>query len=146
LEAADEKVEVFCDSEAVHQIITNLMDNALKYTPSERVVVLGARPMQDERDMIQIYVRDSGTGIPAEDQPRLFERFYRVDKARSRELGGTGLGLAIVKHLARAQGGSVGVESRIGAGSTFWFTLPVHDIGLQEFGLVESELTTVSSS
>ena len=71
-------------------------------------------------------------GIPAEDQSRLFERFYRVDKARSRELGGTGLGLAIVKHLVRAHGGDVRVESEIGLGSTFFFTLPVDDVGIPE--------------
>jgi two-component system, OmpR family, phosphate regulon sensor histidine kinase PhoR len=69
-------------------------------------------------------VRDSGIGIPPEDQPRLFERFYRVDKARSRELGGTGLGLAIVKHLVRAHGGEVRVESRPQQGAAFFFTLP----------------------
>ena len=71
-------------------------------------------------------------GIPAEDQSRLFERFYRVDKARSRDLGGTGLGLAIVKHLVRAHGGDVWVESEIGQGATFFFTLPVDDVGIPE--------------
>jgi two-component system phosphate regulon sensor histidine kinase PhoR len=73
-------------------------------------------------------VKDTGVGIPTEDVPRLFERFYRVDKARSRELGGTGLGLAIVKHLALAQGGEVYVESVLGEGSTFSFTLPVEKV------------------
>jgi len=75
-------------------------------------------------------VRDTGIGIPREELPRLFERFYRVDKARSRELGGTGLGLAIVKHLARSHGGDVAVVSEPGKGSTFSFTLPDHDNGL----------------
>jgi two-component system phosphate regulon sensor histidine kinase PhoR len=74
--------------------------------------------------MVRFEVRDSGIGIPQDELPRLFERFYRVDKARSRELGGTGLGLAIVKHLAKSQGGEVGVESTVNKGSTFWFTLP----------------------
>jgi two-component system phosphate regulon sensor histidine kinase PhoR len=91
--------------------------------------------------MVEFYVRDTGIGIPAEELPRLFERFYRVDKARSRELGGTGLGLAIVKHLVRAHGGEVRVESEAGKGSTFVFTLPVHDLGLQDAGAVEPELT-----
>ena len=75
-------------------------------------------------------VHDTGIGIPKEELPRLFERFYRVDKARSREMGGTGLGLAIVKHMAKAQGGEVGVDSEPDQGSTFWFTLPTHDLGL----------------
>ena len=75
--------------------------------------------------MVEFFVRDTGIGIPAEDLPRLFERFYRVDKARSRELGGTGLGLSIVKHLVAAHNGTTRVESRVHEGSTFFFTLPV---------------------
>ncbi|MGH9720584.1 MAG: ATP-binding protein [Bryobacteraceae bacterium] len=116
---------VHCDSEAVHQILINLLDNAIKYTPEGGAITIGARPHQasGSEPMTAIYVRDTGMGIPAEDVPRLFERFYRVDKARSRELGGTGLGLAIVKHLVRAQGGDVWVESDLGRGSTFFFTL-----------------------
>ena len=78
---------------------------------------------------VEIFVRDTGVGIPAEDVPRLFERFYRVDKARSRELGGTGLGLAIVKHLVLAQNGEVHVESTLNQGSTFSFSLPVEAPG-----------------
>jgi two-component system phosphate regulon sensor histidine kinase PhoR len=80
-------------------------------------------------------------GIPADELPRLFERFYRVDKARSRALGGTGLGLAIVKHLAHAQGGEVRVESQVGKGSTFYLILPVHDLGLADAHAVQKELT-----
>ena len=121
--------EAFCDSEAVHQIVTNLLDNALKYTPEGGSVAIGARPAGER---VIVYVRDTGIGIPKEDVGRLFERFYRVDKARSRELGGTGLGLAIVKHLVRAQGGEVGVESSPNQGSTFFFTLPTVDIGMPE--------------
>ena len=79
--------------------------------------------------MVRFSVRDTGVGIPSEELPRLFERFYRVDKARSRELGGTGLGLAIVKHLAKAHGGEVGVVSEVNQGATFWFTLPFEDDG-----------------
>jgi two-component system phosphate regulon sensor histidine kinase PhoR len=142
LEPAPPEAEVFCDSEAVHQILSNLMDNALKYTPKEGKIYVGARVVEGALlEKVEIYVRDTGIGIPAQELPRLFERFYRVDKARSRELGGTGLGLAIVKHLARAQGGEVRVESVINQGSTFMFTLPVHDLGLQETGAVQTELT-----
>ena len=139
---APERTEVFCDSEAVHQVVTNLMDNALKYTPENGSITIGARVLQD-LDAVEIFVHDTGMGIPAEDLPRLFERFYRVDKARSRELGGTGLGLAIVKHLVRAQGGEVRVESVCNGGSRFSFTLPVHDLGLLEYGAVQPELTVL---
>ena len=124
-------LEVFCDSEAVHQVLSNLLDNAIKYTPEGGAIRLSTEPRQDR---VRINVTDTGMGIPPEDVPRLFERFYRVDKARSRELGGTGLGLAIVKHLVRAQGGEAGVESVLDQGSTFWFTLPMHDLGLGEHG------------
>jgi two-component system phosphate regulon sensor histidine kinase PhoR len=138
LQRTDAAAEVFCDSEAVHQIMTNLLDNALKYTPAEGAVSVGAR---SHGDFVEIFVRDTGIGIPAQELPRLFERFYRVDKARSRDLGGTGLGLAIVKHLVRAQGGNVRVESESGKGSNFIFTLPVHDLGLHEYGAEQPELT-----
>jgi two-component system phosphate regulon sensor histidine kinase PhoR len=134
--------EVFCDSEAVHQILTNLLDNALKYTPQGGQITVGAQAAA-ANGQIEIYVQDTGMGIPGDDLPRLFERFYRVDKARSRDLGGTGLGLAIVKHLVRAQGGEVFVESEPNKGSRFSFTLPVHDLGLLEYGAVQPELTTL---
>jgi two-component system phosphate regulon sensor histidine kinase PhoR len=116
--------EVWCDSEAVSQILSNLLDNAVKYTPPGGSITVGAR---QTGQFYELYVRDSGAGIPAEDLPRLFERFYRVDKARSRELGGTGLGLAIVKHLVAAHGGITRVESRVNEGSTFYFTLPINE-------------------
>jgi two-component system, OmpR family, phosphate regulon sensor histidine kinase PhoR len=134
-------VEVFCDSEAVHQVLSNLLDNAVKYTPEGGFIRVSARPAPRVPEMVEVAVSDTGIGIPAEDLPRLFERFYRVDKARSRELGGTGLGLAIVKHLVRAHGGTVRVESEPGKGSTFMFTLPAHDLGLTEDGVVQPELT-----
>ncbi len=150
LETVDEDTEVFCDAEAVHQILVNLLDNALKYTPQQGRVYVGARMVPNHKDnggeMVEVYVRDSGAGIPADELPRLFERFYRVDKARSRELGGTGLGLAIVKHLVRAQGGEVGVKSTLNYGSTFFFTLPVHDTGQQEELLIESESNRQTNS
>jgi two-component system phosphate regulon sensor histidine kinase PhoR len=132
-----EHAEVFCDAEAVHQILTNLLDNAIKYTPDAGTVTVGARPCRapgDPSDRIEFFVRDTGAGIPAAELHRLFERFYRVDKARSRALGGTGLGLAIVKHLTRSQGGEVRVESQVDKGSTFFFTLPVQDLGLADSG------------
>ena len=117
--------EAWCDDEAVSQILGNLLDNAIKYTPSGGKITLGASPIDG---FVELYVRDTGIGIPAEDLPRLFERFYRVDKARSRELGGTGLGLSIVKHLVAAQNGAIRVESRVNQGSTFFFTLPAVEL------------------
>ena len=138
-EPAPEGTEAYCDSEAVHQIVMNLVDNALKCTPHGGSVTLGARLAPGNR--VVVYVRDTGIGIPEEDLPRLFERFYRVDKARSRELGGTGLGLAIVKHLVRSQGGEVAVESARNAGSAFSFTLPRAAPGENETGDVQTELT-----
>ena len=114
-------LKIRCDISAVQQILSNLLDNAAKYTPAGGSISLG---VQSGQRSLNLYVRDTGIGIPKEHVPRLFERFYRVDKARSRELGGTGLGLAIVKHLVQAHGGSVWVESEPGTGSTFWFSLP----------------------
>jgi len=140
LEAAPKEAEVFCDAEAVHQILANLMDNAVKYTPEGGSIRIGGRVLEEE---VEIHVTDTGIGVPQEDEPRLFERFYRVDKARSRELGGTGLGLAIVKHLVKAQGGEVGVRSELNQGSTFYFTLPVHDLGIEEEAEVQRGLTVL---
>lgn len=141
---AAENTEAYCDSEALYQILSNLLDNAVKYTPENGTITVGARPVVDARGAhrIEIFVRDSGPGIPPEDQPRLFERFYRVDKARSRELGGTGLGLAIVKHLVRAHGGEVRVESQLGHGATFLFTLPVEDAIEREAPELHPEFTS----
>jgi two-component system phosphate regulon sensor histidine kinase PhoR len=145
LEPLDDSIEVFCDSKAVHQLMGNLLENAIKYTPDGGHIYVSARalPSADGADaFVEVFVRDTGIGIPAADLPRLFERFYRVDKARSREMGGTGLGLAIVKHLARAHGGDVRVESEPGKGSAFFFTLPVHDLDLPDrAGAVETQLT-----
>jgi two-component system, OmpR family, phosphate regulon sensor histidine kinase PhoR len=112
---------VIADSYAVHQVFGNLISNALRYAQSGKKIVVGA----DERENgIEFFVRDFGPGIASEHLPRIFERFYRVDKARSRESGGTGLGLAIVKHIVLNHGGSVRVESAVGHGTTFFFLLP----------------------
>jgi two-component system, OmpR family, phosphate regulon sensor histidine kinase PhoR len=112
---------VRADREAIHQVFSNLIDNALKYGASGGRIVLGARAVPHA---VEFYVQDFGAGIPSEHLPRLFERFYRVDKARSRESGGTGLGLAIAKHIMLAHGGSIRAESDLAHGSTFLFTLP----------------------
>jgi two-component system phosphate regulon sensor histidine kinase PhoR len=110
------------DQRALEQVLTNLVDNGIKYCPPGSRVVVKARPDGDA--LLRLTVEDSGPGIPEHDLPRIFERFYRVDPGRSREMGGTGLGLSIVKHLVEAMGGEVGVQSRVGVGSSFWFTLP----------------------
>jgi two-component system phosphate regulon sensor histidine kinase PhoR len=112
---------VSADREAIHQIFSNLIENALKYAASGKKVILGARAA---KGAVEFYVRDFGPGISSEHLPRLFERFYRVDKARSRESGGTGLGLAIAKHIVFAHGGTIRAESELNHGSTFLFTLP----------------------
>ena len=112
---------VWVDRYAIHQVFTNLIDNALKYGAHGNKVLVGAC---DTEDGVQFYVRDFGSGIPSEHLPRLFERFYRVDKARSLESGGTGLGLAIAKHVVRAHSGNIRAESELNHGSTFYFTLP----------------------
>jgi two-component system, OmpR family, phosphate regulon sensor histidine kinase PhoR len=113
--------QVLADREAIHQVFSNLIDNAMKYGRGGGRVELGARAAPRG---IEFYVKDFGGGISSEHLPRLFERFYRVDKARSRESGGTGLGLAIAKHIMRAHGGSIRAESELNHGSTFVFTLP----------------------
>ena len=95
--------------------------NAIRYTPAGGTIEIG---VQAEGPMIRAWVRDSGQGIPKEDLPYIFDRFYRVDKTRSRHLGGTGLGLSIVKHIALAHHGSVSVESKLDEGSTFIMMLP----------------------
>ena len=117
-------VYVLADEEALSEILENLIDNAVKYTPENgEIRVSWAR----ENGRCLIKVRDNGIGIAKQELPRIFERFYRVDKARSREMGGTGLGLSIVKHLADALGGQVSATSEIGQGSTFLVELPAVD-------------------
>ena len=109
------------DPDKLTQVLINLLDNAIKYTLEGGQITVNASQTQDE---LKIIVSDTGIGIPRKDLPRIFERFYRVDEARSRELGGTGLGLSIVKHIIEAHGGSVSVESKLGKGSRFVLTLP----------------------
>jgi two-component system phosphate regulon sensor histidine kinase PhoR len=111
---------VLADRGKLEQVMVNLLDNALKYTPDNGAITISAN---EEDDMVAIMVSDTGIGIPPKDLPRIFERFYRVDTARSREQGGTGLGLAIVKHIIQQHGGSVAVESTPGKGSTFSVSL-----------------------
>jgi two-component system, OmpR family, phosphate regulon sensor histidine kinase PhoR len=123
-----DKVAVYADEEGVRTILSNLLDNALKYTPAGGRVTAGARA---HAGLVVLEVADTGIGIPEKDLARIFERFYCVDKARSRQLGGTGLGLSIVKHLAQAMGGSVSVESRLGRGSTFRVELPRGQVSVE---------------
>jgi two-component system phosphate regulon sensor histidine kinase PhoR len=139
IEAAPDHCEIFADSRAVHQILGNLLDNAIKYSPPGAEVVVGAKPAAKGAPFVQFTVKDFGPGIPESEQSRLFERFYRADKARSRDLGGTGLGLAIVKHLVKTHGGDVGVESCPGSGSRFWFTLPVSSQFTEREGALQSD-------
>lgn len=118
---------VSADVDAMVQVLTNLIENALAYGrgPDGTHIILAAEKIPAQQDMVLFSVRDFGPGIPSEHRDRIFERFYRADKARSRESGGTGLGLSIAKHLVEAHGGSIWVESDLGRGSRFCFTLPV---------------------
>ena len=118
----DEGLVAMVDPVLLEQAVVNLLDNAVKYSDPEKAVQIMARTIDHE---IQVCVQDHGIGIEKKHLLRLFERFYRVDKARSRALGGTGLGLAIVKHIAQAHGGQVTVESRLGEGSLFTIHLPL---------------------
>jgi len=119
---------VSVDRDAIHQVFSNLIDNAMKYGEEGHKILIGAC---EREDGVQFFVRDFGAGIPSEHLPRLFERFYRVDKARSRESGGTGLGLAIAKHVVRAHGGTIKAESELNHGATFYFTLPREEVAVR---------------
>jgi two-component system, OmpR family, phosphate regulon sensor histidine kinase PhoR len=117
------------DRDRLHQVMINLLDNAIKYTPRGGHVTAYAREAElngagAERPAVALAVSDTGEGIPERDIPRLTERFYRVDRARSRELGGTGLGLAIVKHIVQLHGGALRIESKLGEGTTVTLTIP----------------------
>ncbi len=110
------------DADRLQQVLFNLVENAIKYGGNEGHVIVGGKPLSENK--VEVWVQDDGPGIPADSVDRVFERFYRVDRARSRETGGTGLGLAIVKHIVQAHGGEVWVKSELGQGATFFFTLP----------------------
>lgn len=118
---------VWADEDLLNELFINLIDNSVKYTPAGGKITVGS--LKGKGETI-IYVRDTGFGIPAESLPRIFERFYRVDKGRSREMGGTGLGLSIVKHIVERHGGKVAVQSELGKGSEFTVTIP--DVALAE--------------
>lgn len=122
MEVPETLPEPLVDTRKLHQVLANLLDNALKHTPSGGAVTLRAHAGDG---WIEISVEDTGAGIPREDLPHIFQRFYRADKARSRELGGTGLGLAIVKHIAQAHGGSVRAESEWGRGTKITLRFPI---------------------
>jgi two-component system, OmpR family, phosphate regulon sensor histidine kinase PhoR len=113
-------VPVMADPDAMNQVFGNLIENALKYGKSGKRILVGAHKLENE---VEFFVQDFGPGIASEHLDRIFERFYRIDKARSRESGGTGLGLAIVKHIIMAHGGRAWAESELGSGATFYFTL-----------------------
>jgi len=116
--------DIAADRRLLAEVLQNLLDNAIQYTPSGGQIMVSASANGNE---VTFTVSDTGIGIPRADQPRIFERFYRVDVARSREVGGTGLGLSIAKHLVEAHGGRIWVESEVGQGSQFHFTVPVFD-------------------
>ena len=116
------EAQVMADTDAMHQVFGNLIENSVKYAKAGKRIRAGAQLLESE---VEFFVQDFGPGIASEHLDRIFERFYRIDKARSRESGGTGLGLAIVKHIVQAHGGRLWAESELGAGATFHFTLPL---------------------
>ncbi|HEY5253951.1 MAG TPA: ATP-binding protein, partial [Acidobacteriaceae bacterium] len=121
-------VEVFADTDAMVQVLSNLIENGIKYGQGRNAtaprVIVSAREVAEPVDAVEFRVRDFGQGIASEHLSRIFERFYRVDKARSRESGGTGLGLAIAHRIVQVHGGTIRAESSLNHGSTFIFTLP----------------------
>jgi len=122
LNIGEQKLYVQGDRDRIQQVLLNLMDNAITYTPLGGKIMIS---LVNEEQSAIVMVSDTGVGIPEEDLAHIWERFYKVDKARGREEQGTGLGLAIVRHLIRAHGGEVGVTSKVGQGSSFWFSLKI---------------------
>jgi len=122
VQAPAELGPIEADAEKLTQVFGNLLENAFKYTPKGSQIEIGALATMDNE--IECYVRDSGGGIPPEDLPHIFERFFRVEKGRSRETGGTGLGLSIVKHIVQLHGGRVWAENREGGGLAIIMRLP----------------------
>ena len=125
----DGDLYVLGDRAQLHAAVSNLVENAVTYSPEESRVAVTAKRVDDD---VKITVSDNGVGIPASELERIFERFYRVDPARARSTGGTGLGLSIVKHVAASNGGSVEVWSEPGLGSTFTLVLPAFDPEVDE--------------
>ena len=123
LELAEEEKPIRFDSVKIERVIENLLDNALRYARGFSIITIRTI-IDDDAHEIRCEVEDDGCGIPEKDLPHLFERFYRVDKGRSRESGGTGLGLSIVRHVVELHGGSVAVRSEVAKGTTFSFILP----------------------
>ena len=121
---ADKIPDIAGDRRRLTEVLQNLLDNAIQYTPAGGQIMVSAERGGSE---VVFTVSDTGIGIPQAEQPRIFERFYRVDVARSREVGGTGLGLAIAKHLVEGHGGRIWVESEVGQGSQFHFSVPIFD-------------------
>jgi two-component system OmpR family sensor kinase len=122
MDIAEGLPEIETDGRRIEQVVANLLDNALNHTPSGGIVTVAVSP---DKDGALISVADTGEGIPAEHLPYIFERFYRIDDARSRKTGGAGLGLAIAKQMVELHGGRIWVESEVGKGSKFSFTLPL---------------------
>lgn len=122
LEVSGTREPAYADRDAIRQVLRNLLDNAARYSDDDPAIAVRIRP---DGEFQRVEVADRGPGIPSVHVERVFERFYRVDPARSRARGGTGLGLAIVKHFVEAHGGRVGINSALGRGTTVWFTLPV---------------------
>ena len=118
---SDQSISILSNRDYIKQIFLNLIDNAIKYTPENNNVYV---EVYYDKNNLVIKVGDNGIGIPKEDINRIFERFYRVDKARSRDVGGTGLGLAIIKHIVKSLDGTINVKSELGQGSEFIITIP----------------------
>jgi signal transduction histidine kinase len=115
---------VHIDAARIRQVLVNLLSNALKFSPRGGIITIGASV---ESDAVKVWVADQGIGIPQEAIPSLFKKFFRVDNRDTKSIGGTGLGLALVREIVKAHGGYVWVESQVGVGTTFFFTLPISE-------------------